>query len=220
MGRFKRGPEIQRPDIDGPWTTSYLRVSTEGQCTKKNKDQIAAFANRKDFGKVEFVEEKLSGRVPWKERKIGLLIEQLKAGDRLIVPEMSRLGRSLLQIMEMLAVLRKKDVAVYDVKNGWELNDSLQSQVMAFCFSIAAQLEHQLLIQRTAEGRAAAMAKGVKFGRPKGPGKCKLDAYKDEVIALIKNHSKQTFIARKYGVTPATVSNWRHRNNISLDEEI
>ena len=122
----------------GPRTASYLRVSTSGQDTEKNRLDILSFANSHDFGKVEFTEETISGVVPWKERKIKALIDELREGDRLIVPELSRLGRSTLEIMEMLALLKEKKVSVYDCKNAWELNGSLQSEIMAFCFSIAA----------------------------------------------------------------------------------
>ena len=88
---------------DSSKTVSYLRVSTSQQDTEKNKTAVRAFANSHDFGRVEFVEEAVSGRVSWKERKIKNLIDSLNEGDRLIVPELSRLGRSILEIMEMLS---------------------------------------------------------------------------------------------------------------------
>lgn len=200
-------------------TVSYLRVSTSQQDTEKNKTDVRAFANSHDFGKVEFVEEKVSGHMPWKERKIKALIDSLKKGDRLIVPELSRLGRSLLEIMEMLSVAKEKGVGIYDVKNGWTLNNSLQSEVMAFCFSIAARIERDLLIQRTSEGRRAAMDRGVKFGRPPGKGKSKLDAHKEEIVALLKTGSSQVYIAKKYGATPATLGNWLKKNEIHVEAE-
>jgi len=195
-----------------------LRVSTANQDTAKNKTAIRAYANAKDFGKVEFVEEQVSGKTPWKERKIKQLIDGLKEGDRLILPELSRLGRSSLEIMEILSVAKDKGVCIYDVKNGWELNGTLQSEVMAFCFSIAARIERDLLIQRTSEGRKAAMARGVKFGRPKGVGKSKLDPYKEEIIALLRTGTRQTYIAKKYGCTPATLNNWIKKNKVSIKE--
>ncbi len=202
----------------GPRTVSYLRVSTVSQDTAKNKTAIRAFANSKDFGKVEFVEEKISGKVPWKERKIKQVIDDLKEGDRLILPELSRLGRSTLEIMEILSLAKEKGVAIYDVKNGWSLNGSIESEVMAFCFSIAARIERDLLIQRTSEGRKAAMARGVKFGRPKGPGKSKLDPYREEIIALLKTGSRQNYIAKKFGCTSANLYNWIKKNKINVKE--
>jgi DNA invertase Pin-like site-specific DNA recombinase len=204
-----------------PRTVSYLRVSTAAQDNEKFKRDIRAFANARDWGRVQFIEEKVSGMIPWKERKLGTLIDELQAEDRLIVPELSRLGRaSLWEIMEILAVAKQKGIAIYDVKNGWELNGSLQSEVMAFAFSIAAKIERQMLIQRTAEGRRAAKARGVKFGRPPGTYKSKLDDYKTEIAAMLKTGVRQSYIAKKYNCTPATLCNWIKRHGISKQEEV
>ena len=87
-------------------TIAYLRVSTVEQDLEKNKADILTFANNKDFGKVKFVEEKVSGTKNWKHRKIKQVIDALNKGDRLIVPEFSRLGKSMLEIMEMLSILK------------------------------------------------------------------------------------------------------------------
>lgn len=206
-------PEKLR-NMTEPGAFSYLRVSTDGQDTEKNKNQVRAYANKMGFPKVEFLEEKISGRIPWKERKVKDLIDNLQKGDKLILPEISRLGRSSLEIMEMLSRLKNKEVDVYDIKNNWELNGSLQSEVMAFCFSIAARIERDLLIQRTSEGRKAAMARGVKFGRPKGPGSSKLDKYKEEIIALLKTGSRQNYIAKKFNTTPANLCLWLKKKGL------
>ncbi len=132
-------------------TIAYLRVSTVEQDLEKNKADILSFANNKDFGRVKFVEEKVSGTKSWKSRKIKKVIDDLNKGDRLIVPEFSRLGRSMLEIMEMLSILKDKEVNVYAVKGGWELNGSLQSKVMAISFSIASEIERDLISKRTKE---------------------------------------------------------------------
>ena len=105
-------------------TIAYLRVSTVEQDLEKNKADILTFANNKDFGRVKFVEEKVSGTKNWKNRKIKQVIDSLNTGDRLIVSEFSRLGRSMLEIMEMLSILKDKEVNVYAFKGGWELNGS------------------------------------------------------------------------------------------------
>ena len=70
---------------------AYLRVSTVEQDLEKNKADILTFANDRDFGKVKFVEEKVSGMKKWKNRKIKQVIDVLSKGNRLIVPEFSRL---------------------------------------------------------------------------------------------------------------------------------
>jgi DNA invertase Pin-like site-specific DNA recombinase len=197
-----------------PRTVSYLRVSTNGQDPEIYKRDIRAFANEKGFGRVEFVEEMASGAVPWEKRKLHEAVESLKPGDRLIVPELSRLGRSMLDIMTILRTLKERNVNVYDVKGGWHLDDSLQSKVVAMCFSIAAEVERDLISRRTIEGLKAAKAKGNFPGRPKGPGKSKLDPHKDEIVAFLKTASRQTWIAKKYGCSPATLGNWIKKNKI------
>jgi DNA invertase Pin-like site-specific DNA recombinase len=113
----------------------------------------------------------VSGTKNWKNRKIKQVIDDLNTGDRLIVPEFSRLGRSMLEIMEMLSILRDKEVKVYAVKGEWELNGSLQSKIMAMVFSIASEIERDLISKRTKEALRARKANGVKLGRPKSAGK-------------------------------------------------
>lgn len=208
MERKKRAKAATAKNI------AYLRVSTNDQDTEKNKVDILGFVNDRAFGQVEFIEEKVSGSKNWKERKIQGIINVLGKGDRLIVPEMSRLGRSLLDVMSILAAAKEKGIAVYDVKNGWDLNGSLQSEVMAMVLSIAAQVERELIRKRTGEGLRAAKARGVILGRPKGPGKSKLDPHKEEIIALLKTGSRKNYIAKKYSCTPANLWNWLKRNNI------
>lgn len=195
-------------------TMAYLRVSTNDQDTEKNKADILSLANDKDFGKVIFVEEKISGAKSWKERKIKGIIDNLAQGDRLIVPELSRLGRSMLEIMEILAISREKGISIYSVKGGWELNGSIQSKVMAMAFSIAAEIERDLISQRTKEALKARKAQGVKLGRPKGPGKSKLDDNREEIIALLKNGSTKAFIADRYNTTRPNLYNWLKKNKI------
>lgn len=195
-------------------TYAYLRVSTFEQDTEKNKADILKFANDRDFGKVHFVEEKVSGIKSWKERKIKNIIDELGNDDRLIVPELSRLGRSMLEIMEIMAVAKEKGIAIYDVKNGWSLNGSIESKVMAMAFSIAAEIERDLISKRTIEGLRAAKAKGKLLGRPKGVGKSKLDVHKDEIIALMKTGSTQVYIAKKYKTSQPNLYNWIKKNGL------
>jgi len=198
---------------------AYLRVSTADQDTEKNKADILLFANERAFGNVDFVEEKASGVKSWKERKIKSIIDDLADGDRLIVPELSRLGRSMLEIMEILAVAKEKGIAIYDVKNGFELNGKFQGELMAMIFSIAAQIERDLISSRTKEGLRAARAKGHFGGRPKGPGKSKLDEHRPEIEALLKNGSSKTFIAKRYKTSLPNLWNWLKKNNIDSKQE-
>lgn len=205
-------------------TIGYLRVSTIDQDLEKNKHEILDLANNKDFGKVEWVEEKVSGKKSWKQRKIKEWIDKLGDGDRIIVPELSRLGRSMLEIMEMLSIAKEKGICIYAVKGGWELNGSIQSKVMAMAFSIAAEIERDLISKRTTEALRARKAAGVKLGRPKGPGKSKLDKHHEEIVALLRNGSTKSYVAKKYGTTLPNLYNWLNKNKINakpiLDRDI
>jgi DNA invertase Pin-like site-specific DNA recombinase len=201
-------------------TVAYLRVSTADQNTEKNKKEILLFANDRKFGNVDFFEEQVSGKKSWKEREIKNIIDGLGEGDRLIVPELSRLGRSMLEIMEILAVAKEREIHIYDIKGNWELNGSIQSKVMAMVFSIAAEIERDLISSRTKEALQARKAAGVKLGRPKGPGKSKLDQYREEIIALLKTGSSKTYLAKKYGTSLPNFYNWLKKNEITVNAEL
>lgn len=200
---------------------AYLRVSTIDQDTEKNKAEILTFANNKGFvGKVQFIEEKISGLKSWKKRKLNDLVETLKDGDILLVPELSRLGRSLIEVLEVLNVFKDRNVAVYSVKENFKLNGSdMQSKVMRTMLGLFAEIERDLISYRTREGLAAAKASGKKLGRPKGPGKSKLDPHRLEIIALLKNGATRTFVASRFGVTAQSVSNWLKRHEIEVSPQ-
>ena len=193
---------------------AYLRASTIEQDIEKKKADISKFANDRNFGDVHFVEEIVSGVESWKKLKIKNIIDELGEGDRLIVPELSRLGRSMLEIMEIMTVAKEKGIAIYDVKNGREINGSIQPKAMAMMFSIAAEIEHDIISKRTTEGLKAARAKGKLLGRPRGTGKSKLDAHEEKIIALLKNGSTQVYIAKKYGTTQPNLFNWLRKHKL------
>lgn len=210
----------KRKKKDAQRVVGYLRVSTVDQDTEKNKADVLAFANNKRFGgHVEFVEEKVSGLKSWKRRKLAQVVEDLNQDDVLIVPELSRLGRSLVEVLEVLNVLTDKDVAVFSVKENFQLNDSgIQSKVMSTMLALFSDIERDLISARTKEGLAAARAKGRQLGRPKGPGKSKLDPFQPEIEALLKNGSKKVFVASRFGVTPATLTHWLKRHGLDKVE--
>ena len=212
----------KRKKPDNKRVFGYLRVSTIDQDTEKNKSDILSFANAKGFiGQVQFIEEKVSGLKSWKVRKLKDLVDSMTAGDVLIVPELSRLGRSLVEVLEVLNELKDKKVTVHSVKENFILNgDDIQSKVMRTMLGLFAEIERDLISARTKEGLQAAKAKGVKLGRPKGVGKSKLDEYRPEIEALLKNGSKKVFIAKRYNATPATLTNWLKRHGLDKLESI
>ncbi len=198
-----------------PKTIGYLRVSTAQQDLDKNKTDILRLAHAKELGHVEFVEEKASGGIHWRKRKIADVLGTLSEDDHLIVSELSRLGRSMLECMEILSIATEKGIRVYAVKGNWHLDGSLQSKIVAMAFSMAAEIERDLISQRTKEALRAKKARGEKLGRPKGSGKSKLDAYRPEIEALLSNGSSQRFIAQRYRTTEANLSRWLKRHGLS-----
>lgn len=201
-------------------TVAYLRVSTTDQDLQKNKFDILHLANEKGLGKVEWVEEQVSGRVSWKKRKIAQVIEALQMGDSLIVSELSRLGRSMLECMEILSIASQKQVNIYAVKGNWQLDQSIQSKIVAMAFSMAAEIERDLISQRTKEALAAKKQAGIKLGRPRGVGKSKLDTYQPEIEAMLANGSTQKFIASRYHTTEANLSRWIAKHKLKRVKEV
>ena len=195
-------------------TVGYLRVSSDTQDIEKNKAEILVFANNKKLGQVIWVEEIVSGKVSWRKRKIGGVISDLQARDHLVVSELSRLGRSMLECMEILSVASQRQINIYAIKGNWQLDRSIQSKIIAMAFSMAAEIERELISQRTREALAVKKRQGVKLGRPKGVGKSKLDKYRVEIEALLANGSTQRFIAHRYRTTETNLSRWLKRNEL------
>lgn len=195
-------------------TVAYLRVSTLDQNIEKNKADILLFSNQHDLGKVHFVEEIDSGRTPWRERRIAAVLEELQEDDTIIVSELSRLGRSMLECMEVLALAVRKGIGIYALKGNWQLDQTILSKIIAMAFSIAAEIERDLISQRTTEALRFKKEQGLKLGRPRGPGKSKLDAFRPEIETLLSNGSTQKFIARRYHTTEANLHNWLKKRGL------
>ena len=174
---------------------------------KTVKANILAFANAQNLGRVECIEEQVSGKTSWRKRKIASLLENLEANDTLIVSELSRLGRSMLECMEILSIATERQIHVFAPKGNWRLDDTIQSKIIAMAFAMAAEIERDLISARTKEA-------GHSLGRPKGPGKSKLDQFRPEIEALLANGSTQKFIAERYNTTPANLSNWIKKHQI------
>lgn len=180
----------------------YVRISTNSQEGDNQKHGVLAFANEKNLGKIVFTEETVSGKIDWKKRELGNLIDRMKAGDVLIVSELSRLGRSMLECMELLSILTRKEVKVYAVKGNWEIGNGLQSKIIAFAFSLAAEIERELISSRTKEALARLKSEGRKLGRPVGTlGVSKLTGKEDEIKMLLGHKVAKAAIARMMHVS-------------------
>jgi DNA invertase Pin-like site-specific DNA recombinase len=122
-------------------------------------------------------------------------------------------------VITIVDQLIKKKIKVICLKENIRLNggrQDIQSKVMITMFSLFAEIERDLISERTKEGLARARAEGKQLGRPKGPGKSKLDPYEEEIIALLKTGSTKTYLAKKYGVTPPTLYNWLNKRQIKV----
>ena len=145
---------------------------------------------------------------------MGPVLDGLGADDILIVSELSRIGRSMLDCMEILAIAAKQEIRVYAIKGNWHLDETIQSKIMAMVFSMAAEIERGLISARTKEALRARRASGLPVGRPKGPGKSKLDKHRPEIEALLANGSTRKFIAKRYNSSPANLANWLKKRGI------
>jgi DNA invertase Pin-like site-specific DNA recombinase len=189
-------------------TIGYLRVSTKDQDLEKNKTDILRLAHEKDLGKVVFEEEKISGVKNWRHRKLGEVLDSLNSGDTLIVSELSRLGRSTLQVLEIIEEAKRKGINVYSVKGPWALNGTMESKILLNVFAMVSEIERDLISERTKEALRARKAEGVVLGRPRGPGKSMLDKHREEIIALLRNGSTKSFVAERYGTSSANLAHW------------
>ncbi|MBA3535251.1 MAG: recombinase family protein [Tatlockia sp.] len=199
-------------------TVAYLRVSTSDQDLDKNKSDILFFANEHNLGKVNFIEEKISGAIHWKKRELGSIISSLSEGDNLIVSEFSRLGRSMLECMEIIIYCLEIKIHLYAIKGHWRLDNSIQSKIMAMIFSIASEIERDLISKRTSEALRARKQKGLPLGRPKGTGKSKLDGHKEEIFALLNNGSSKVFISKRYKTTVGNLHYWLKKNGNQIKD--
>ncbi|WP_291589682.1 recombinase family protein [Bacteroides sp.] len=148
--------------------TAYLRVSTGKQHLENQKEEIIRYASSKELTIDRWIEEVVSGKTSQNSRKLGKLIKSLKAGDVLIVTEISRLSRSLHEIMLIMKRCIDVGVVIHSTKERYIFDDSLNSKVLSFAFGLAAEIEHKLISQRTREALAVRKANGQHVGRTYG----------------------------------------------------
>lgn len=193
---------------------AYIRVSTDKQTVENQRFEVQKFAIERGISIDKWVSETVSGTKSVADRKLGPLLKKMKKGDTLIISEISRLGRNLMQIMSILNLCMSKETMVLTVKERYELGNNINSQILAFAFGLSAQIERDLISQRTKEGLARRKAEGMKLGRMKGSkNSCyKLDS-KDMIIKqmLIDGKSKAA-ICRKVKCTYITLERYLKRD--------
>jgi DNA invertase Pin-like site-specific DNA recombinase len=193
-------------------TKGFIRVSTLDQDTEKNKIDILQFANRMQLGNVSFVEEKVSGTKDYKKRKLGALLKSMNSGDVLIVPELSRIARSTIQILEVIQLTQDKGITLYSLKENFcNQDDSIASTVTKTIFALVAQIERELISLRTKEALHARKQAGIKLGRPHGKGKSMLDEHTADIQRLVALHVPKTIIAKQYGCSVGNLYNFLNR---------
>lgn len=193
--------------------TGYLRVSTEKQNPENQREEILRFAAERNMTVDSWVVEVASGGRKESDRKLGMLLRRLKAGDVIIVTEVSRLSRKLTDIMSIMGKCLKKDICLYTTKEGYSFDNTINSKVLCFAFGLVAEIERNLISMRTKEALAARKASGVVLGRRKGSYR-KLNILIDNRQAIRKLLSEDCSIAeicRRYNVSRDTFTKFRKR---------
>ena len=192
----------------------YIRVSSNKQSLEHQKFEINKFAKNQNIKIDKWVEEKISSRKPLNKRQLGQLLNKLKEGDILIACEISRLGRSLLEVMRILETCLNKNCQVWTLKENYRLGNDIQSKVMAFAFGLSAEIERNLISQRTKSSLENVRASGKRLGRPFAAQSKKLKLSKNikKIKNLWDNDASVSKIARAVGVQRTTVYRFLQRS--------
>lgn len=195
----------------------YIRVSTDKQTVENQRYEINRFCEKQTLIVDKWIEETISGTIEVDKRKLGKLLKKMRKDDILICAELSRLGRTLFMIMEVLNQCMKREVQVWTIKDNYRLGSDISSKVLAFAFGLSAEIERNLISQRTKEALARKRAEGVILGRPKGSKSktVKLTGKEKEIKALLDKNVSKSAIGRILGVHRLTVSEYvkKYLNN-------
>ena len=186
----------------------YIRVSSDKQTVENQRFEISNFCEKNSLTINVWVEETISGMTRVENRKLGKLLKRMKKGDVLICSELSRLGRNLLMIMGVLNECMNRNIQVWTIKDNYRLGSDINSKVLAFAFGLSAEIERNLISQRTKEALARKKAEGVVLGRPKGSksAKTKLTGQEKQIKELLEKKVSYSAIGRILGVHRLTVS--------------
>lgn len=187
----------------------YIRVSSDKQTVENQRFEINNFCKREQLKINGWIEETISGTATYSKRELGKLLKRVGKDDLIICAELSRLGRNLFMIMEILGICMDKECRVWTIKDNYRLGDDIQSKVLAFAFGLSAEIERNLISQRTKEALARKRAEGVVLGRPKGrknaPDKYKLSGKETLIKALLAEDVPQRQIAQICKVDRSTL---------------
>jgi DNA invertase Pin-like site-specific DNA recombinase len=188
----------------------YIRVSSDKQTVENQRFEIVNFAKNKDMIIDGWIEETISGTKSFDKRLLGKLLKKVQKDDLIICAELSRLGRNLFMIMEILNICMNKECKVWTIKDNYRLGDDIQSKVLAFAFGLSAEIERNLISQRTKEALKRKVAEGIILGRPKGKKSSiyKLSGKEDRINKMLDQKVSKSKIARLLGVHRSTLSHF------------
>ena len=192
---------------------AYLRVSTEKQNLSNQRSEIERFALQKGISIDRWIMEIASGKKAGKERQLGPLLRRLKKGDTLIITEISRLSRTLTDIMSIMGKCLEKGISLYSVKDGYTFDDSINSKVLCFAFGLVAEIERNLISMRTKEALALRRSEGIVLGRKKG-SYTKFQILIDNrnsVINMLKEGKTITYICQHYNLSRDTFEKFKKK---------
>jgi DNA invertase Pin-like site-specific DNA recombinase len=186
----------------------YIRVSSDKQTVENQRFEIVNFAKVNNFTIDRWIEETISGTKTYNKRLLGQLLIDVEKDDLIICAELSRLGRNLFMIMEILNICMNKECKVWTIKDNYRLGDDIQSKVLAFAFGLSAEIERNLISQRTKEALARKRSEGVILGRPKGRKSIrkKLTGHEDQIRIWMLDGVAKIEIARRLKVNRMTVA--------------
>jgi len=191
-------------------TYGYIRISTDRQSVDNQRFEIERFCSKNNLKIGQWIEETISGTKSPEKRLLGSLLAEVKKGDLIICSELSRLGRSLFMIMSILNHLMLNGVKIWTIKDNYRLGDNIQSKLLAVAFAISAEIERDLISQRTKEALARKREEGVVLGRPKGrkSTRVKLSGHEKEIRKLLCKGVSKSVIGRMFGVHRMTVDSF------------
>lgn len=197
----------------------YIRVSSDKQTVENQRFEINNFAKANNITIDGWIEETISGTKNYDKRELGRLLKKVKKDDLIICAELSRLGRNLFMIMEILHICMNKECRVWTIKDNYRLGDDIQSKVLAFAFGLSAEIERDLISQRTKEALARKKAEGVVLGRPKGrkSSHVKLSGKEETIRELLTQNVPKTQIAKIFKVDRMTVAKFINDNQLNYE---
>lgn len=194
----------------------YIRVSTDKQTVENQRYEIINYCKDKGYHVDDWIEETISGTKNYSKRALGALLKEVQKGDYIICAELSRLGRNLFMIMEILNICMQKECVVITIKDGYTLGDDIQSKVLAFAFGLSAEIERNLISQRTKEALAKKKSEGIILGRPKGrkSSHTKLTGKEEYIIKSLTKGIPKVKIAKRLKVHRNTLTKFINDNNL------